>query len=242
MEYKLKREKTRILVKKYRWYMMLGIVFAALLLLLPACQDNQSEINNPTAGGSDNIQAGFYTEGAGDNSIQFTEIKFVLRKMTLEYEHSENECDVKMGPFVVPLDLGMKLSVAGIAKIPFGTYDAVKFQVHKPSPNDGITDPDFFDGNRRYSVVVKGVYNNVPFIYKSDVTVSKKIDFEIHPITVSAPSMVYFTISVNPYTWFLENGVFIDPTIESNHHWIDENIKYSLKRAFRDMNQDGYPD
>jgi len=128
--------------------------------------------------------------------------------------------------------------------LPSGLYDEVKFQVHKPTPNDGITDPDFVESNhKRYSVVVRGYYNSVPFAYKSSITVAKEIELEGGPVSIgAAPPMVYLTIRVNPYNWFWENGNFLDPAIENNSHKIDQNIRQSLRRAFRDMDQNGEPD
>lgn len=230
-------------LKKYNSLLVFGIVFFLLLLFFTSCQDNQSDIIT-TTGGDNNFSAGFYSEPAGDNSLRLTEVKFVLRKMVLEPENNGHECDVKLGPFIINLDLSSKVVSAGIAKLPTGLYDEVKFQVHKPTPNDGITDPDFVESNhRRYSVVVRGYYNSVPFTYKSGITVAKEIELEGGPVSIGAvPPMVYLTIRVNPYNWFWENGNFLDPAIENNKHMIDNNIKQSLRRAFRDMDQNGEPD
>ncbi len=230
--------------RKLRSYFILSIIFGFLLLLLSSCQEDQV-ITTATGSSENNLSAGFYSEGpaANNNMIQLTEAKFILRKMVLKYEHSSNECDVKLGPFVVNLDLNSKIVPVGIAKIPPAAYDEIKFQVHKPTPNDGITDPDFIESNsHRYSIVVKGYYNSVPFIYKSDITVAKEIEFEQAPITVNAVQVIYITIRINPYSWFTESGNVLDPAIESNSHMINENIKQSLRRAFRDMNCDGEPD
>ncbi|KXK49025.1 MAG: hypothetical protein UZ05_CHB002001956 [Chlorobi bacterium OLB5] len=228
--------------KNYRNILILSITFTLFLVFFTACQDNQSDVIT-TQGSESNFSAGFFSEAAGDNSLQLDEVKFVLRKLVLKEENHENECDVKLGPFIIQLDLSSKVVIAGLAKLPFGSYDEVKFQVHKPTPNDGITDPDFIESNsRRYSVVVRGVYNTVPFTYKSDVTVAKEIELEGVPITVGAAPVVYLTIRLNPHLWFWENGQFIDPSIENNRHKIDHNIKQSLKRAFRDMDQNGEPD
>lgn len=230
-------------LKKYYSLIISGIVFFLLLLLFTSCQNNQSDIIT-TSGGENNFSAGFYSEPAGDNSLQLTEVKFVLRKLVLEPENNGIECDVKLGPFIIQLDLNSKVVSAGIAKLPAGMYDEVKFQVHKPTPNDGITDPDFVESNsRRYSVVVRGYYNSVPFTYKSGIAVAKEIELEGGPVSVGAvPAIVYLTIRLNPYSWFWENGNFLDPAIENNDHKIDQNIRQSLRRAFRDMDQNGEPD
>lgn len=229
---------------KNKFLIMLVIFFIGLLLVLPACNENSDEIISPSAG-EENIGVGFYAEGQGDNNIlQITEAKFLLRKLTLKFDEGSHECDVKLGPFVVYLDLTPRVVSVGLAKIPFGAYDAIKFQVHKPNPNENISDPDFFHSTSiRYSVVAKGFFNGIPFDYRSSVTVAKEIEFENHPVTVSAaPQVVYVTVRVNPFSWFTEDGVILDPNDENNKHEIDHNIKKSLKRAFRDMDLDGHPD
>jgi hypothetical protein len=228
---------------KYKALIILSFFLSALLFALPACKDSGNEIITPSPSG-DNVSVGFFSEGQGDNnSIVITEAKFLMRKMTLELEEGENECDIKLGPFIVYLDFTQKVVIAAINKIPPGNYDAVKFKVHKPGPNENIGDPDFTEStSRRFSVVVKGFYNDVPFVYKSDVTVSKKIELENHAVTIAASQLVNITISLNPYSWFTENGVILDPTNTNNSNTIDHNIKQSLRRAFRDINQDGDPD
>ena len=232
-----------VLPKKYRSIIILCLSFTFLLIFFTACQENQSDVIT-ASGDENNFSAGFFTEVSGDNTLQLTEAKFVLRKLVLKPETHGNECNVRMGPFIIQLDLTPKVISAGITKMPFGVYDEVKFQVHKPTPNDGITDPDFVESNhKRYSVAVRGYYNSVPFTYKSSITVAKEIELEGAPVSISAvPQMVYLTIRVNPYNWFWENGNFLDPAIENNRHKIDQNIRQSLRRAFRDMNCDGEPD
>jgi hypothetical protein len=228
--------------RKHKFLIFLSFFLFLLLMVLPACQQDSNTVITPTAGG-ENMNVGFYTEGQTDNnSIVITEAKFILRKMVLKYDEGEDECDLKMGPFVVALDMSGRIITGAIAKVPFGNYDAIKFFVHKPSPNEPVLDPDFYEEhNKRYSVVVKGFYNSVPFVYKSKLTVAKKIDFESHPVAVAA-EVIFITVRLNPYSWFFEHGNFLDPQNEHNSHKIDENIKQSLKRAFRDMNQDGEPD
>lgn len=232
----------RFLLKRITSYFAFVSMCILLLIFFTSCQDNQSDVITSSAG-ENNLSAGFYSVPAGDNSLQITEAKFVLRKLVLEQEEGENENEVKLGPFIIYLDMTSKVVTAGIAKLPFGAYDEVKFQVHKPTPNDGITDPDFIESNsRRYSVVVRGYYNSVPFTYKTDLTAAKEIEFEGAPISIGAVPLVYITIRLEPYSWFWENGQFIDPAIGNNKHRIDHNIKQSLKRAFRDMDQNGEPD
>lgn len=232
----------RFYLKRFTSYFAFGFLYILLIIFFTSCQDNQGDIITSSAG-ENNLSAGFFSAAGGDNSLQLTEAKFVLRKLVLEQENSENESEIKLGPFIIHLDMGLKVVTAGIAKLPFGAYDEVKFQVHKPTPNDGITDPDFIESNsRRYSVVVRGYYNTIPFTYKTDLTVAKEIEFEGAPVSIGAVPLVYITIKLDPYSWFWVDGIYLDPSDENNRHLIDQNIKQSLRRAFRDMDQNGEPD
>lgn len=231
-------------IVKHKTLIILSFFLSALLLILPACNDNQSGDVIGTSGGSDNISVGFYSETeGGDNTLIITEAKFLIRKMTFKREGGENECDVKVGPFVVQLDLTPKVVIAAINRIPVGDYEKIKFQIHKPSPNETISDPDFTESNsKRFSVVARGFYNGIPFVYKSAITVERSIDFESHSVQVAASPLINITVRINPYSWFRQNGSLLDPGNEQNQHEIDKNIKESLKRAFRDINCDGEPD
>lgn len=53
---------------------------------------------------------------------------------------------------------------------------------------------------------------------------------------------VNLTITVSPYSWFFEDGVYLDPSDPSNESEIEMNIEHSFKDAFRDNNKDGKPD
>src|SRR6187399_1248838 len=100
-------------LQKLRVYIILSAIFITLLLILPGCQDNQN-VTAPSSA-DNNFSAGFFAEGTGDNNIlELTEAKFVLRKMTLKYDKQENECDVKLGPFIVSLSLFPKVINASI--------------------------------------------------------------------------------------------------------------------------------
>ncbi|MCI0715715.1 MAG: hypothetical protein L0Y77_05265 [Chlorobi bacterium] len=149
------------------------------------------------------------------------------------------------GPFVVYLDLTQKVVIAAIAKVPLGNYDEIMLQVHKPSPNENIPDPEFNEGpsnHQRFSVIVRGLYNNIPFVYRSSITAARGIEFENPPVTAVADAVVNITISLNPYSWFITNSEILDPTNPDNENIIDHRIKDSFKRAFKDMDLNGEPD
>jgi hypothetical protein len=120
----------------------------------------------------------------------------------------------------------------------------VKFRIHKPEDLEPIPDPDFRDGESgqlRYSVIVRGSYNGVSFVYRSREGASQETRLN-SPITVTDDRTVNVTLVVNPQGWFERNGQALDPSDPANVSLIDNAIKDSFSRAFKDDNKDGQPD
>lgn len=128
--------------------------------------------------------------------------------------------------------------------IPPGTYKQVKFDVHKLEDPEIPPDPEFRDGEsvqERHSVIIKGKFNGEFFLYESQRTTYQEIEFT-SPLFIEENSSVNFTIKVNPYTWFLENGNYLNSFDENNRSEIEMNIEHSFKNVFRDNKRDGLPD
>ncbi|RKY92718.1 MAG: hypothetical protein DRQ01_05905, partial [Ignavibacteriae bacterium] len=68
-------------------------------------------------------------------------------------------------------------------------------------------------------------------------------DIELQtPIIIEENMSVNLTIIVNPYSWFFDEGDYLDPSDPSNESEIEMSIEHSFKDAFRDNNKDGSPD
>jgi hypothetical protein len=71
--------------------------------------------------------------------------------------------DFRSRPFVVSLT-DTSLHQIAVGNVPQGTYDQVKFELHKPDQNEDVPDPDFRErpvGNKRYSIIVIGSYQAI---------------------------------------------------------------------------------
>ncbi len=188
-----------------------------------------------------------------DDTIILDTVKILLRDVKLKYEtDSENdssnnngdEVSVKVGPFVVYLNLNGVTTDFAVSNIPPGSYNKVKFEIHKIEASETSPDPEFKEGDDsslRYSVIVKGMYNSNPFIYKSRKSAHQKINPN-SPLVVEQNTFTNLTITVDPYSWFAEDGEILDPTNPANENDIDNNIKESFKQCFKDDNRDGDDD
>jgi len=181
--------------------------------------------------------------------IKLTEVKILLRDIKLEKESDgesegddETECEeVKVGPFVVSLNLNGATTDFVVNNIPAGIYDELKFEIHKLEASETSPDPEFKDGDDsslRYSVIAKGIFNSNPFVYKSKKSTHQELEFE-NMLIVEDNTSTNLTITVDPYTWFYKEGVLLDPTDLANDDEIDHNIEHSFKKAFEDNDHDG---
>jgi hypothetical protein len=223
-------------------------MFALLLvgaLLVGGCTDQST---SPQAGENVTLSIGVAPSGstraANNNAAAIESAKILLKNIKFHRFPSDNGQDIKVGPFVVDLNLAGSLNTVAAAKVPAGQYDRVKFTLHKPEEFEPIPDQEFREGTSgqlRFSVIVRGTYNGQTFVYKSRENASQEIRFA-KPITVADDGMVNVTLIVDTHTWFVQNGVALDPADPANSSAIDDAIKASFRNAFRDDNRDGRSD
>ncbi len=185
-----------------------------------------------------------------NQDLQLTEVKILLRDIKLRKESEDDDdghggddscSSVKTEPIVVHLNLDTVTTDFVVANLPAGTYDGLKFEIHKVGGSETPPDPEFKEGDdnsKRYSVIAKGTIDGNPFIYKSKKSAHQHIGFD-PPLVVIENSNTNLTIIVDPYTWFYEDGMFLDPTDPENENDIDNNIKDSFKQCFKDDDHNG---
>ena len=224
-----------------------AVTSAFLFLMLQGCDTTE------TTGGNVSLSFSPGTSLQKVNAdVQLTEVKILLRDIKLEKEsdgesegEDETECEeVKVGPFVVVLNLNGTTTDFVVNNIPAGIYDELKFEIHKLEASETPPDPEFKDGDDsslRYSVIAKGVFNSNPFVYKSKKSAHQELEFE-NMLIIEDNTSTNLTITVDPYTWFYKEGVLLNPTDPANDDDIDHNIEHSFKKAFEDDDHDGEDD
>lgn len=183
--------------------------------------------------------------GDSQNYLILDTVKILIKDIKLNVaNNNQDSTNFKTGPFVLFLNLSSSINTISTALIPAGTYDKIKFEVHKLNDNEAIPDPEFADANGRYSVIVKGRYLGNYFVYKSSKSAHQKLNFP-NTIPVNTESVSNITLLVKPYIWFIENGDYLDPSDPSNSNDIDNNIKDNINnnlKAFRDNDKNGVED
>jgi len=218
----------------------LKIIGTMLTVLSVAVMNACSSGGGGTPGASLTMKVDFAAaKASAADTVALTSAKVLMKRIKFENDAEEDSSELKLGPFIITLNLTGGLTEIATGDIPNGTYDKVKFEIHKMEDNDAIGDTSFLIGTEGCSFVIKGMYNDTAFTYKSKKGV--EIEMNVNPPIVISDSLkdVNITLTVNPSNWFKNGGVFIDPRNEGNRSVIDDNIKNSFKKAYRDNDHDG---
>lgn len=220
----------------------------ALVLIFVACDDSGDDDGVGTMS-SVSIKADYNTvlsKSAAGDTLSIDTAKILIKNIEFQSALDDDSLDFKTGPFVVVLDLTGQVSTVTTGTIPPGTYDRIKFKIHKPEDTEVIPDPEFrigTSGDERFSVIVKGVFNGVPFLFRSKEGLDQELPIT-PPLTIAADGKgINTTLLADVSSWFVDSadGSVLDPMDAENEDLIDENIENSFE-AFEDDDKDGNDD
>ncbi len=222
-----------------------ALLLTLFALIVTGCRTEQT--SSPTPG--NNITLSIARTPSAPTSpplgeLEISSAKILLKNVKLHQSPSDDGRDITAGPLAVALALDGSLNTIGLTQIPPGLYDRVKFRLHKPEDTEPIPDPEFRDGasgQLRYSTIVRGSYNGQPFVYKSRQDAAQEVRFA-SPLSVTKDEIVNVTLTVDIASWFAVGGVTLDPANPNNAQAIDEAIRASFARVFKDNDRDGRPD
>jgi hypothetical protein len=175
-------------------------------------------------------------------ALVITSAKVLVRDIRFKSALSDDSVDVSAGAMIVELRPDRGVTEILATRVRPGTYDRIRLSVHKPEDVDIVSDPEFRDGpsgRDRYSIVVKGLYHDTPFTYRSREGSRQEL-FLNTPLSVPENGQVSLTLKVDPYDWFTSGALVLDPFTQGDA--IDDRIKSSFGNAYRDANRDGSPD
>ncbi len=180
------------------------------------------------------------------DTLTLDTVKVLMKNIKFKVDDDfEDSLDFKIGPFVLYLNLTGNLTTIGVSDIPAGTYNKVKFKIHKPEDDETVSDPEFktgTSGDERFSVIIKGHYFSSPFVYKSKKSIEQELWLNPPLVVADSISSTNVTLSVSTFSWFRdEDGSIMDPANSENDDTIDDNIKDSFK-AYKDDDKDGDDD
>ena len=178
------------------------------------------------------------------DDFQIQEVKLLLKNIKIKNQSHEDSLQVKTGPMVVNLNMTVKTTEFVSSEIPAGSYNRVRFEIHKIEDSEISPDAEFKDGmesSKRYSIIVKGTLDGEAFTYRSRKSAVQDIKLS-EDLIVEENSEANLTITVDPVSWFYEGDTLLNPNDDSNDDKIDNKLKDGFKRAFKDNNHDGVSD
>lgn len=228
-----------------KFFFLISFLFAALLI---GCKSTSTSPSN------ENFSLSIQKSALGSNTIQSDTLTLDTVKISLKnvelisdsssgYGEGEDSEEVKMGPFIVNLNLNGSLNTIALTNIKAGTYTGVKFEIHRLENDEVSLDSEFTDstcGKQGYSIVVTGSYLGTAFVFKSRKSFHQHVLFS-NPITVTDNGMINVTLTVDPYSWFIKDGNYINPADPTNFRIIDQQIRTSFQNGFIDNNRNGHP-
>src|SRR6266516_1081389 len=238
---------------------------------LPSAPTGQAPSASLQAGGPET-----FTD-ASNNTLAITSVELVLRKVELkpversacnessqitvataataasdgnegnEMNEVETECDeLEAGPILVDLPLG-GIERMFEATVPAGTFDELRFQIHKPSDDGDAADHAFLAAHPDFagvSIRVKGTFNGTDFTYTSDLNVEQELRFN-PAVVVTAGTPAKLTVSLDLSGWFRSSSTLVDPATAAkdgaNEGLVRDNIIRSFQ-TFKDNDEDGRDD
>jgi len=228
--------------------LIVQIYYSAVLLVfivfLQGCESSTNTEISITGYFSVTFKSPAITPKVEIDGLQISEVKILVRDLKLISAIDEDSMNIEIGSFVINVSPSGLLNTYNFDNAYNGSFESIKWEIHKPEDNEIPPDPDFNTGESgkdRFSVIVQGMYNDVPFTYKSSKSTQQVIHFD-DPILLEAGDKINVTLLVDPNSWFISNGLLLDPNDSHNESEIDNQISSSFKDAFRDDNFDGNPD
>ena len=193
----------------------------------------------------------------GNDTVIVRSAQLVLRKVELKRSdvatcdaiEGNDDCEeFETGATLVSLPLGSALITQQVSvSVPAGTFNALEFEIHKPSSSDDAAfiaaNPDFAS----VSIRVTGTYSQSgtrsTFTFTSDVNQSEESSL-VPPVTVQEGQTLSVTLRVDISGWFLNGAktALVDPASankgQPNESVVANNIQNSFD-AFEDDNHDG---
>ena len=184
----------------------------------------------------------------GFDSIVVTSAQIFIKDVKLHSDvdsigKDDHDGTIKTGPFVLTFDSSGTHIVTSVG-IPPGTYDRIKFEIHKPDKND-VDDqavlanfPQFVSGNQTYTVVINGytVMNGVRTYFTVSSHASYNITYKIKDtnltdldsIVLGANVTTKLAFEFDPRLVFKINGNLFDPRDSTHQSDIDKSINIAI--------------
>lgn len=224
-----------------RWFALL-VGSIGLAVGASGCRDQGVAPANTDPNVHLSVQAaGSVLHKVAHETLHIGSVKVLLKSITLS-RGATDSMEIHTGPLVVDLHMDAAMVVVAATRIAPGTYDRIRFDIHKPENNEVIGDTTFRSGGGDgggFSVVITGAYHETEFTFTSRESAHLEILLS-QPVIVTEEGNANVTFKIDPYAWFTVDGLVLDPFNQIQQ--IDDRVKHSFASAFKDDDRNGEPD
>lgn len=183
----------------------------------------------PADGGSAQVASG----------IELTRIRIAVRRLRVERKDAGTEVEISQGPLLLDASgdaLAGALLELVTGKVPAGTYDKLKVDIHRVETAPAGAFDDLV--KRGASILLEGTVDGQPFAFASGLETELEHEGQFELGGTSAN----ITLSIDASKWFkAADGTRLDPRESSARQAIETNIVASFS-AFEDDDEDGADD
>jgi len=229
---------------------ILAVLTLTISVLAIGCSTDSTSSDQETVTTSTTMSSGTITSivskdavitGAGTtcDSIVVTRARIVISAMKLHHDDADTagEGTIKAGPFVAEWDSTGEQIISTVT-IPPGTYDRIKFEMHKLNDNEDaslLNSPifgDFVNGGR-YTAIIDGwsYVNGVAYRFQFKTSRTENVMVFLNPsVTFGAGQTTNVAFIFDPKIVFARVGQRpLDPRESGNQNDIEKLIKDALK-------------
>jgi hypothetical protein len=209
-------------------------VFLAAALLAAACSSGAK--NSSLSLSARNATTAGQPASTADATV-LTRARIALQKIELRSRTDDMRAEIAVGPIVLDLgaaDLDGKVHRVLDSTVPAGTYDEIEFEIHpleRPTTAAGADDLV----KQHASAIIEGTFNGQPFTFVSALEAEQ----ELEGTFVVTDSSSNVTFDVDTSSWFVKDGVRLDPSDPANRAAIEDNLRRSIN-AFQDDDELGH--
>jgi hypothetical protein len=164
-------------------------------------------------------------------------VRIALQKIELRSRTSGMRVEVALGPVILDLsaaDLDGKVHHVFDSTVPAGTYDKIEFEIE---PLERATTAAGAEDlvKQHASAIIEGTFNGEPFTFVTSLEAEQ--EFEGNFVVTDQSSNVTFDVDTS--SWFVQDGVALDPRDPANRAVIEDNLRRSIN-AFQDDDELGH--
>lgn len=186
---------------------------------------------------AENATAKQLSANQSTHGVVIQQIMLFVEEMELESIQNDS-LDFEIENFIVNLPIDGSPFVLTEQEFPAGIYDEFEIEIEKPDDLDvNVNNTAFRDETGSYSIVVRGLFNEVEFTFRSSEDFEIELDLD-PPLEIRDGEVAQLTLSVDISSWFKGvDGEDLDPKDPANTEQINKNIEASFE-AFEDLFDD----